>query len=144
MAEKLDRDSLPRFSEWKKEWGEVGQDFGLDYYAVLNGNIELAIAYSDLIWPKVRKVQGCYILEREGRDYSKLTFENMSLEQQQQAEAMYNHTHLYDCFPNQVRGTPLAAYEYLAEIMLETWPLALQKQFPDVKFEFSYGTEPDE
>jgi hypothetical protein len=142
MKKKFDRNTLPLFSQWKREWQRP--DFDLDYYAVLNGNIELAIAYSDLLWPTVRLVQGCYILEQEGRDYTKHTFENMSLEQQQQAESLYNHTHLYDCFPNQHRGTPLEAYEYLAHIMLQTWQAALHKQFPEVKFEFYYGTEPDE
>jgi hypothetical protein len=144
MFERFDRNSLPIFSAWKKGWSNEEQ-IDLRFFSKITGNIELAIAYSELFWPKFREVRGCYVRDFENVEYDETKIPaNMSLAEQQGKESMYNHVHLYDAFPNQQQGTPLAAYEHLAQMMLHTWRCALELQFPGVKFEFYYDTEPDE
>jgi len=38
----------------------------------------------------------------------------------------------------------LDIYEYFAEMLLKFWKFSLYDRFPDKKFEFIYGTEPDD
>jgi hypothetical protein len=51
---------------------------------------------------------------------------------------------MYDVFPNTDQETPLEAYEYIAQRLLEMWSAALRQQYPTVTSCFHYATEPDE
>lgn len=142
MPTNFDPTTLPLFAEQKNSFSNRN-DFSLYYYLQLNGTVELAIALGELFWPRITIVNGCYLRTKGQITRTELGITPITLAEQQQAESLYNHFHVYDLFYKTHPDTPLIAYEYIAELLLEMWKAALHQQYPKVVFCFEYATEPD-
>lgn len=146
MLDDVPLKDLPRVLDYKKEW-DLPSDNLLMSYLYKHGNLDLALAFRELFFPKILCVKGYYLREQ---CYSKKAAENWdiheaaTLQDKQKVENVLNHLHLYDLFHDDHPDTRLEVEEALAKTMLASWQYALDKQFPEQEFTFYYGTEPDD
>ncbi len=125
----------------------MGADLSMSDYLYYYGNLDLAVAFAEYFWPKIVEVEGCYLL---APNYAKTSLTDWldSLEgDKSRVEAVINHVHIYDLFENPTKNHgeyDLKVYEYLALTLQQSWRAALQMQFPEVKFDVTFATEPDD
>lgn len=140
----LDMAWAPQFLAWREGWSQPPT---WTFYLGQEGSLDLALAMTTLFWPRVIVHQGCYLRARPGipDPPPAPTTPLLALADQQAFERLHNHLHMYDLFAtDEPTPAPLAGYEYLAKILLQSWRAALAAQHPGVTFAFSYATEPDD
>jgi hypothetical protein len=145
MIEKpsLDEAQLAEYQQWKRDFR--APDLSLWDFIRFHGKIEHALVLGQLFVPDFIEVRDFVFIRDK--------FEPQSLESwiaeldgnRQSIERVINHTHIYDLFHDPV-DTPSRLYiaEQLALMLRFTWSLVLAHGFPQRRFAFEYGTEPDE
>jgi hypothetical protein len=131
------------YQRWQEASGKAR--FGFWDYLNAKGNFEMAVAFAKLFWPDFVEVEGHIFLsemyeEAQFREWQK------ALQEVSRVEAVVNHLHIYDLFLNNDASAALELelLEYLAQVLLKCWAYALNEQFPDKYFEFTYASEPEE
>lgn len=135
----LNQAKLVKFSEWKGK-----QNWSLWDYLMAHGNMDLAVAFSELFWPIVVKIEDCYL--RAGICTLE-EFRTLSAELEgnsQRIETLANHLHLYDLFFSSGYSSDIDVYEHLGHLLQKSWMCALNDQFPDVHFNVILSSEPDD
>lgn len=142
MIKDVNLEDLPRFKEWRQTFS-YGKDFTLMDYLYAKGDLDIAIAFSELYLPEIVKVHGCYFRKAAYRNSSIPTEKDMPLDKRQQAERLVNHLHIYDLFSEDHPNTSLEVEENLARTLVKSWSCAAKVQFPEVHFSFDFRTEPE-
>ena len=134
---------LPSFSKWANSFGK---DHGLtlmDYLAA-KGSTDLAIAFSQIFWPEVIKVNGCYLRVQSLHNWADPIPAGMKKEERQNMESLINHLHVYDLFTYEDENIELEVDEYLGLIIRSCWAASLKYQIPNINFKVEYWSEPIE
>jgi hypothetical protein len=136
---RLDQAKLVKFAEWRGQ-----QNWSLWEYLMVHGNMDLAVAFSELFWPVVIQVENCYL---RANVYTPEAFQKLLAEfrgESKRVEAFANHLHLYDLFFNSGYLSDDDVYEYLGSMLKKSWMSALKEQFPGTKFNVIFSSEPDD
>jgi hypothetical protein len=114
-------------------------------YLAAHGTYELAAAFSRLFWPEFVEVEGCVLLAEKYDAQNFVQWQHQLAGDRHQLEAVINHLHVYDLFPNDP-GDHLdqAVLEDISQTLLRCWQAALHEAFPGKRFAFTYRTKPEE
>jgi hypothetical protein len=138
-----ERPVLRDYEAWKQEWAKPG--FTVADYLANRSTVDLAAAHVGLFWPELVEVEGHVLL---ARNYDPETFRRWRREtrgDRVRTESVVNHLHLYDAFPRSNEGnTDPSAFAYLIGALTALWARALRERFPDRRFVFEHGSEPEE
>ena len=138
----LDQTKMKRFTKWQAEWAQP--DFDLWDFMTYHGNLDLAVAFTELFWPDIVEVDGCYFRAQTGYEEMMKHWHDELKGDKQALEALINHLHVYDLFTRDDAENDLEVYEHLGEVLVECWTCALKTKFPDLEFTVDYATEPEE
>ncbi len=141
LGERRAVDLLPNYRKWKR--GQVPSPVGVWDYLGHRGDFELAFAFGKLFWPDFVEVEGCVLLEEQYDETSFRTWQREFEGDCARVEAMMNHVHVYDLFP-EVPADHLDAqlFERLGRLLVQTWTHALKEAFPARAFNVTYSNEP--
>jgi len=107
------------------------------------GNMELAIGYSTIFWPRFVEFDG-YVLLRAHFDEENLRgWERSPGLRRAQIEAVINHLHLADIHYDSTAQPSEAQLRYLGRILRECIAAKLKQDFPERSFEVVFNDEPD-
>lgn len=135
----LNQAKLVKFAEWRSK-----QNWRLWDYLMAHGNMDLAVAFLELFWPVVIKIENCYlradVCKPDEFQTLSVKFEGNS----ERIETFANHLHLYDLFFSSGYSSDIEVYEHLGHLLRKSWMCALNDQFPDVKFNVILSSEPED
>lgn len=120
---------LPRIAGWRAAIGD--DEFGVLDYLGQQGGATLAVAFTELFWPRFVEHRGCILLAHH---FDERGFEQWWTRLDGDCgaiEATVNHLHLWDVFDPEAEDVPAQAMRHLADVLAKTWRAALHEQFPD-------------
>jgi hypothetical protein len=134
MPEEVDYFRLiPELSGWNN-----GLGIDVDSWLSCNGSIQLAIAFSRLFWPQFTEHDGCIL--RAG--FSPKTYADFlaTCEGDRTAvEAVMNHVHVFDLFPNATQMATGEQIQFLGRVLREIYSTKLAHDFPLRSFEVQFN-----
>lgn len=119
---------LPRFDEWRDGFGG---SVGIWDYAAQKGGLTMALAFASLFWPELIDVDGSVFLAERFDASAYAQWRSQLGDRPEAIERTMNHVHLWDLFQPEREEVPAGELDRLAEIMAETWRVALARQFPE-------------
>ena len=137
-----DEKLIPDLINWRKK---NGASFSIDDWTSCNGNISLAICYSNLFWPEFEVYDGCVILKS---NFGKENFESWKtadyIKHYVQIEYVLNHIHILDLFSFEQREEPnIEQIRYLGAKLCEIYTAKLKLDFPDLEFVMASNFDED-
>ncbi len=134
---------IPELPAWNN-----GAGIDVESWLSCNGNLQLAIAFSTLFWPRFVEFDDCVLFE----GFSAESFQGFMLQtkgSRGSVERVMNHRHLADLFTTAFGAvaeepTP-AQLEYLGNVLRDIWQTKLSRDFPgrEIKVVFD-REEPDD
>ena len=96
------------------------------------GSYELAVAYAEFFWPQFLEHDGCVfrgtVDEKNYQDWIEYTKGKKT-----SVEAVINHVHIVDIFPNAEKLPSKEQVLYLGRKLKAMWEAKLKQDFPDKK-----------
>ncbi len=127
-----------------RDFGEAPRPLTFWDFLGVRGNFELAAAFSTLFWPELVEVNGCVLL-KEQLSRTDLTEWTEKLEGDRAGiEAMVNHVHMYDLFPNVELNVSDRVLLHLAQTLRLCWLAAAREQFPERNIDVELTNGPAE
>ena len=121
-----------------KEWREInGNDFSVDNWTSIEGNIQLSIGYLSLFWTDFVEFDGCVFAKRRfSIDNFNSWVDAKSVENFAQIERVINHIHLIELFWNEAKRKEITfdQIKHVGEKMREIYSVKLKADFPDKHF----------
>lgn len=108
--------------------------FSLQNYIESRGSFELALAFSELFWPRFVEHRDCIIRadgfteENFGAWHERLAGDSVAIER------VLNLIHVRDLVPSDTTELSSAAYLHLAELLVEMWTARVRILFPNRSF----------
>lgn len=124
---------LPELAQWNNGKGIAPED-----WICAIGRYDHALAYALLFWPEFVLHDDCLFLEAPAperyREWMKCCHGNKSA-----VEAMANHRHIADLFPNSEFEADESILVVLGRLLQEMWSCKLRREFPQrpVQVEFA-------
>lgn len=129
---RVDALELKEIDAWLQE---VGGDYKVWDFLSIRAGTTLAVAFSELFWPRFVEVEGCVFLRENYERHSFERWREQFSGEIRRIEGMVNHVHLWDLFDSEEEEMPEAALEGLAEIIGLCWQGALRYHYPTRDFE---------
>ena len=121
-------------------WDKVDAELGIREYVAAHSGYRLSPVFDTLFHADFKEVAGCVLL---ADNYGKESFDEWREQfggETAAIEAFVNHVHVSSLFAH-VPSSPCgnqSVCEYVAQAVLMSWKQALQLEFPDRHFSFSY------
>jgi hypothetical protein len=124
-AHKTTFDALvPELSTWND-----GAGIDIDSWLACIGTYEHAVAYGRLFWPEFTLHEDCVFFAGFSVD-SFRGFMEQTAGNKKAVEAVMNHRHILDLFPNVTPEPSLALVVHLGRLLKEIWASKLRRDFP--------------
>lgn len=121
-----------------KEWRELnGNDFSIDNWTSIEGNIKLSIGYLSLFWTDFIEYNDCVFFKKRFSVENFLHWSNAkSVKNFAQIESVINHIHIIDLFSDESKRKEVSVdqIKYLGNKMCEIYSVKLKSDFPDRQF----------
>ena len=121
-----------------KEWRELnGNDFSIDDWTSMEGNIKLSIGYLSLFWTDFIEYDDCVLFKKHFSIDNFLHWSNAeSVEYFAQIESVINHIHIIDLFSDENKRKEISVdqIKYIGNKMCEIYLVKLKSDFPDRQF----------
>jgi hypothetical protein len=124
---------IPEIKDWQNQ---DRQDFGVEDWIAIEGNVKLAIGYSLIFWPDFIEHEDCVFLKSH---FSLDGFNNWKnvdyVKYFSQIEYVINHVHILDIFANEKQAEVTRdQIIYLGEILRDMYESKLNNQFKERTF----------
>ena len=136
---KEDEKLIPELAEWRKFNGD---EFSIEDWIAIEGNIRFTIAYSLIFWPEFIEYDDCVILKNR---FDSQNFENWKnteyVKSYSQIESVLNHIHILDLYGTDKKQNEIN-YEqivFLGNKFCEIYSAKLKVDFPERKFVFQFN-----
>ncbi len=126
---------IPELSQWND-----GQGISPRHWIAGIGTYEHAIGYAQIFWPEFIEHDGCVLFADFSED-SYRGFLRQTHGNRKAVEAVMNHRHIVDLFPNAEKTREQVLY--LGRLIREIWECKLRRDFPDRKIIVSFAEAPD-
>jgi hypothetical protein len=146
---------IPELTEWKKR---NGSQFNIETWTEIEGNIKLAIGYSNLFWPDFIEHDNCIFLKSHfSIDNFELWENTASNKNYAQIESIMNHIHIVDLFATLAPPSRQSIYNklfnravyrqekitkeqviFLGNKLLEIYSAKLSIDYPEKRFDISF------
>jgi len=127
---------IPELSEWNN-----GDGISVDAWICCVGDFEHAIGYGRVFWPNFEEHDGCVFAPGFSVE-SYIGFIEQCNGDKKRVEAVMNHVHIRDLFPNTDESPTHDQIVYIGRLLKEIWGCKLQRDFPDRRFVFSFPEGP--
>lgn len=119
-----------------QEWNDGG---GIEVRAWLScvGDYQHAIAYGSLFWPQFTEHDGCIFFQ----DFSTETYEGFMKQAEgdkKRVEAVMNHRHILDLFPNVQSEPTKEQIIHLGHLLRDMWQCKLNRDYPGRRITVSF------
>jgi hypothetical protein len=139
MPSKPDFNSLiPELKQWNN-----GDGISIDAWLQCIGSYEHAVAYGTLFWPEFTIHEDCVFFAGFGTD-SFNTWMEYTQGNKRSVEAVMNHQHIIDLFPNERVQPSRDMIIYLGNLLKSMWSAKLARDFPDRDIVVDFSEEPCE
>lgn len=138
-AEKL----IPDLIEWRKL---NGQNFSIESWTSIEGNMNLAIGFSFIFWPDFIEHNDCVFIKNH---FSISNFDNWTktacVNNYAQIESVMNHIHILDLFSREeIRNIiTIDQVKFLGKKICEMYSVKLKSDFPERQFTFTFNCDKD-
>ena len=137
----IDQEKLiPEIRDWR---ASNGQEFDIENWIAIEGNIKLAIGYTLIFWPDFFEHDGCVFLKSHFSLDSYNQWKKVDyIENYAQIEYVINHIHILDLFTDEKHsGISYVQVKYLGTVLRDIYETKLKALFPDKKFAVTFNGE---
>ena len=129
---------IPEIRDWKVS---NGQQFDIEDWIAIEGNIKLAIGYSIVFWPTFLEHDECVFIKSHFSPENFNEWLNVEyVDNYGQIEAVINHLHIMDLFTgerhNEITNEQII---YLGNILREIYEVKLKAEFPTRNFVVTFN-----
>jgi hypothetical protein len=128
----------PELKQWNNRDG-----ISVDAWLQCIGNYEHAVAYGTLFWPEFTLYKDCVFFAGFGVD-SFNTWTEYTQGNKRSVEAVMNHQHITDLFPNEQSQPSRDMVIYLGRLLKSMWSAKLARDFPNREIIVDFSEEPYE
>jgi hypothetical protein len=116
---------IPELKQWNN-----GDGISVEGWLQCIGNYEYAVAYTTLFWPEFAIYEDCVFFADFGADTFSSWIEHTQ-GNKRATEAVMNHRHILDLFPNERTQPSREVTIYLGQLLKDMWQVKLKRDFPD-------------
>ena len=131
-------DLIPEMKEWND-----GRGIHVGDWLACYGNYELTVAYTSLFWPEFVIHDDCVFsapfTEQHKESYK--GFMKQTDGHKSSVEAVMNHQHILDLFPNVEAEPTRDQVLHIGRILRQMWQKKLNSDFPDREITVSFPEE---
>ena len=117
----------------------------IDQWRSIIGNYEHCVAYGALLWPSFIEYEDCVFFDYgSGAAFMRDNYNGFMAHtkgDKSAVEAVMNHKHILDLFPNANPQPSREMILYVGRLLQEVWQAKLNRDFPDRKITVSFPEE---
>jgi len=122
--------------------GNGGRDIPIDEWRSIIGSYEHCVAYGTLFWPDFVEYEDCVFFDHGNGAASMANnykgFMAQTNGDKAAVEAVMNHRHILDLFPNAKQEASREMILYVGRLLKEMWQVKLDRDFPNRKITVSF------
>jgi hypothetical protein len=113
----------------------------IDQWIGIEGNHEHLVGYGRIFWPDFLEHDGCIFWRNRFTEENYKGFMAQTKGNKTAVEAVMNHEHILDIFPNPPNKPSREIVLYVGRLLKEIWQAKLDREFPGRRIKVSFPEE---